>query len=115
MEYRIAFLSICVAVLYGCSDMRSASDTCSVAPPSDIKSDQKAALEAAVDLKAFVKLPVSANFKADLSRVFSATFQKVPDTIAACAMLNQTYVCIDDTARAVQYLAFMKDTKQCNK
>lgn len=102
-------------VLTACSTMKSAPDTCSVIPPSDIKSDRKTAAEAAIDLKALAALPASANFKAELSRTFNATFQKVPDLIAACAMLNQTYVCINDAERSTQYLEFMRDTKQCQK
>lgn len=91
----------------------SAANTCSVAPPVDVKSNPKAAAEAAVDLTKLAKLPMSANFKAEVSNTVAATFQKVPDTAAACAMLNQTYVCIREPERAKQYLEFMSETKQC--
>lgn len=112
-----ALALVVVVIVAGCQSpvVGTAQDTCSVAPPADVKSNPKAAAEAAADLTKFAKLPLSANFKLELSNTFSATFQKVPDVVAACAMLNQTYACIRDAERAKSYLDFMRETKQCTK
>ena len=117
-SFRGSYL-VCAALfaLAGCASQGPVSQdrTCSVAPPDTIKSDRSLALEAAADLTKFAKAPVSANVKASINDIFNATFQKVTDTAAACAMLNQTYVCITDKERADQYLVFMKETKQCSR
>jgi hypothetical protein len=75
----------------------------------------KAALDAAAELKALAAAPVAANFKAELTRSFENTFQKIQDRDIACAMLNQTYVCITDKDRAAAYLDFMKSSGQCSR
>lgn len=95
-------------LLSGCQ-----SPPCSVAPPASYDTNRQLAIQAGVDLTKFAQLPMSANFKAEASQVFKATFQKVPDTAAACAMLNQTYICISDEKRASAYMEFMRETNQC--
>lgn len=116
MTFNQAALSFVFLIsLIGCqsSPTGNVQDTCSVSPPTDIKLNPKLAAEAAADLSKFAKLPMSANFKLEVSNQVQATFQKVPDAVAACAMLNQTYVCIRDSQRAQQYLQFMQETSQC--
>lgn len=117
MKMAILLVASGILGLAGCqsSPVATAQDTCSVAVPSDIKTDPKTAAEAAIDLTKLAKLPLSANLKFEVSNAFSATFQKVPDTIAACAMLNQTYVCIKDSERAKAFMDFMRESKQCVK
>lgn len=113
----LGFLTLAIlSLLSGCqsSPLKSAEDTCSVVPPDVSEQNRKSAVEAAMDLTKLTKLPLSANFKAELSNTFRSTFQKVPDAAAACAMLNQTYVCIRDSERAKTYMEFMRETKQCS-
>ena len=104
-----------IAFLSGCNPLVQEENHCNVVVPDNIKSNKKAAVEAALDLKAFAAAPASGNLKTDFSTIFEATFQKVPDKIAACAMLNQTYTCIQDEKRASTYLNFMRETQQCNR
>ena len=108
-------IGLIVVSICGCSPLKESDDTCSVQPPETTTINRSAALEAAADLTAFAKAPISGNLKTEISNAFSATFQKVPDKVAACAMLNQTYVCIVDKERAREYLAFMRETQQCNR
>gem|GEM_PF-5677767 len=110
---RFSLATFTMLLIAGCGTMSTADKTCAVTPPADISSDRSAAVEAAADLTKFATAPVSANFKVDVKNVFKATFQKVPDKVAACAMLNQTYVCIRDRSRASEYLQFMKESGQC--
>ncbi len=117
MKIRGSLTLAIFSLLSGCQSgpLKSAEDTCSVVPPDVSEQNRKAAAEAAVDLTKLAKLPLSANFKAELSNTFRSTFQKVPDAAAACAMLNQTYVCIRDSERAKTYMEFMRETKQCSR
>lgn len=104
-------------VLFSCTPppIKPLESTCSTAIFEKADKTNKASVDAAADLTAFAKAPIKGNFKAEVSRIFNATFQKVPDKDSACAMLNQTYLCITDAERATQFLSFIKETKQCSK
>jgi len=107
-----------ISLISACSNsgsLRPMTDSCSAAIYEKADKTNKASVDAAADLSAFAKAPVKGNFKAELSQIFNATFQKVPDKDSACAMLTQAYLCINDKERSSQYLEFMEGTKQCDK
>jgi PBP1b-binding outer membrane lipoprotein LpoB len=100
----------------GCSGpLVQEENHCNIVVPDHNITNKKAAVEAALDLKAFAAAPISGNLKTDFSTIIDSTFQKVPDKIAACAMLNQTYTCIQDERRASAYLNFVRETQQCSR
>ncbi|MCS3467375.1 hypothetical protein M2401_001096 [Pseudomonas sp. JUb42] len=109
-------LIVQTTLICGCSmPTKKIDSTCSVSVPETYKGDRKAALEVAADLTAFAKAPINASLKTEISSTVNATFQKISESYAACAMLNQTYVCISDEGRAREYMAFMRETRQCIK
>ena len=108
-----ALLAVFLILSTGCRPSKDIASTCSVQPPATYKGDWKAALEVGADLTAFAKAPVSGNLKTEITKAVSATFQNVNDHYAACAMLQQTYVCIVSEERAREYMAFMRETGQC--
>ena len=108
-------MAIAYLVLTGCSSVKNEGSICKITPPEFISSSRIAAEEAAADLSRFAELPATADTGDSIKYAFDATFQKVPDTEAACAMLSQAYACISDAERASEFKEYMQNSSPCGK
>ena len=105
---------VSVVLLSACGSMTKNSNSCTVTPPQELKSERSAAVKAAADLAAYAEAPISANAGVDVKEVFQGTFQKVSDQNAACAMLLQTYACIKQAARAKEFQTYLQSQTACS-
>ena len=86
MKYLAIFL---LPMLVGCEKQV----VCTVTPPASLEQKNGGAVDVGADLTALAKIPVKGNIKLGLDKAIKATFQKVPEKVAACQMLFQTIAC----------------------
>ena len=70
---------------------------CEITPPGKGDQSRTSAQQVAIDLTAFAKLPVRADFNNKLEEKFSYIGQKLSDDNARCAMFIQLAACYKDS------------------
>lgn len=116
MKSFLIAVGVVSVVLSGCASMSSPDTVCTVTAPDILKGDKSTAQQVAVDLSAFAKLPVKAEFKNELKNKFDFAFQKVSDSNARCQMLTQLAACYKGQDKAQsEVFSLISTTKACGE
>ncbi|TOG11938.1 hypothetical protein CGJ08_14915 [Vibrio parahaemolyticus] len=113
MFHNVLIITVLLLVT-ACTSSVDPETQCTVAPLAKQEKNKTAAVEMAADLSKWAAAPITANASATIESTVNATFQNLPDDeVAACAMLLQTYVCINDRARASEFQQYLSSRTSC--